>query len=108
MANSPNKRSLPRASSSTEPMGESIAPGLSISEHALLFCIAGGTEWQKAGVTGETVTAMVVRGLVDRDPAARLTTSSKTGVAYEYGFRQPVAAALDRGHERFGGSTPAG
>src|SRR5215471_3521343 len=28
------------------------------------------------------------------------STSSKTGVAHEYGFRQPAASAHDRGHER--------
>jgi hypothetical protein len=38
----------------------------------LLFCLASGTEWAEAGVTGKTETAMVVRGLVDRDAAARL------------------------------------
>src|SRR5882762_7382922 len=27
------------------------------------------------------------------------STSSKTGVAYEYGYGQPVAPAHDRGHE---------
>jgi hypothetical protein len=38
----------------------------------LLFCLASGTEWAEAGITGATVTAMVVRGLVDRDSVARL------------------------------------
>ena len=33
---------------------------------------ASGTEWAEAGIAGATVTAMVVRGLVDRDSAARL------------------------------------
>src|SRR5262249_11008984 len=28
------------------------------------------------------------------------STSSKTGVAYEYGYRQPAASAHDRGHGR--------
>jgi hypothetical protein len=48
------------------------ASDLSTPERILLFCIASGTEWAEAGVTGATVTAMVVRGLVDRDAAARL------------------------------------
>jgi hypothetical protein len=34
--------------------------------------ISLSTEWAEAGITGATVTAMVVRGLVDRDSAARL------------------------------------
>src|SRR5215831_19114538 len=29
-----------------------------------------------------------------------LSTSSKTGVSHEYGYRQPAASAHDRGHER--------
>jgi hypothetical protein len=38
----------------------------------LLFCVASGTDWQRAGVTGETVTALVVRGLIERDAKGRL------------------------------------
>jgi hypothetical protein len=49
-----------------------IAADLSTPERILLFCIASGTQWAQAGVTGATVTAMVVRGLVDRDAAERL------------------------------------
>jgi hypothetical protein len=49
-----------------------IAADLSTPERILLFCVASGTQWAQAGVTGATVTAMVVRGLVDRDAAARL------------------------------------
>ena len=31
---------------------------LSVPERMLLFCIASDTDWQKAGVTGATITAM--------------------------------------------------
>ena len=31
---------------------ESIAAGLSVPEQILLFCLASGTDWQKAAVTG--------------------------------------------------------
>ncbi len=53
-----------------------IAADLSTPQRILLFCIASGTEWAEAGVTGATVTAMVVRGLVDRDAAARLVLTT--------------------------------
>jgi hypothetical protein len=43
----------------------------------LLFCIASGTDWQKAGVTGETVTVMVVKGLVERDAAGKFTLAGE-------------------------------
>ena len=48
------------------------ARALSIPERILLFCVASDTEWEHAGITGTTVTAMIVRGLVQRDPAGRL------------------------------------
>jgi hypothetical protein len=43
-----------------------VAADLSTPERILLFCLASGTEWAEAGVTGATVTSMLVRGLVDR------------------------------------------
>ena len=52
---------------------EAIAATLSVPERILLFCIASDTDWQKATVTGETVTVMVVKGLVERGPAGRLS-----------------------------------
>jgi hypothetical protein len=59
-----------------------IATELAVSERVLLFCLASGTEWAQAGVTGATATAMLVRGLVERDAAwaARVRLShGKTG-----------------------------
>jgi putative ABC transport system substrate-binding protein len=38
-----------------------------------LFCIAPGTEWARAGITGATATAMVVKGLIERDSGDELT-----------------------------------
>jgi hypothetical protein len=49
-----------------------IAAELSGSERVLLFCLASGTEWAQAGVTGATATMMLVRGLVERDALGRL------------------------------------
>jgi hypothetical protein len=49
------------------------AAALSVPERMLLFCIASDTDWQKAAITGATITAMVVNGLIDRDAAGRLT-----------------------------------
>jgi hypothetical protein len=37
------------------------------------FCVGSGADWQRAGGTGETVTALVVRGLIVRDAKGRLT-----------------------------------
>jgi hypothetical protein len=49
-----------------------IAAELAVLERVLLFCVASGTEWAEVGVTGATATAMLVRGLVERDAAGRL------------------------------------
>jgi hypothetical protein len=41
---------------------------LGVRERTLLFC----TDWQRAGVTGESITALVVRGFIVRDGRGRL------------------------------------
>jgi hypothetical protein len=51
-----------------KPMADA-APGLSIPERILLFCVASDTDWEHAGIT---MTAMIVRGFIQRDPAGRL------------------------------------
>jgi hypothetical protein len=45
---------------------------LTASDRILLFCVGSGTDWQRAGVTSENVTALVVKGLVVRDALGRL------------------------------------
>ena len=44
---------------------------LTVRERMLLFCVGSETDWQRAGVTGETVTNMIVKGLVVRDALGR-------------------------------------
>jgi hypothetical protein len=44
------------------------AADLAVSERIVLFCLASGTEWERAGVTHATAQQMLVRGLIDRDP----------------------------------------
>jgi len=53
------------------------ATSLSIPERILLFCIASKTEWERAGIAGATVTAMVIKGLVERDAASELTLTKQ-------------------------------
>jgi hypothetical protein len=48
-------------------------PSLSKRERKLLSCVASGTDWQNADITGETVTGMAVKGLINRDTAGRLS-----------------------------------
>jgi hypothetical protein len=46
---------------------------LIVPERVLLFCVASGTEWERAGITGPGVTAMVVKGLIERNSGDDLT-----------------------------------
>ena len=50
---------------------------LRIPERFLLFCIASKTEWERAGITGATVTAMMIKGLIERDAAGELTLTKQ-------------------------------
>jgi hypothetical protein len=45
---------------------------LAARERVLLFRAASGTNWQHAGITGENVTAMVVKGFITRDAAGEI------------------------------------
>jgi hypothetical protein len=47
-------------------------PTLGVQERMLLFCVGSGTDWQRAGVTGEIVTALVVRGVIVRNGKGKL------------------------------------
>jgi VanZ family protein len=63
----------------------------------LLFCLTSGTEWAEAGVIGKTETAMVVRGLVDRDSAGRLVlTPDGRAVGARCAARQKVRLRMFR------------
>jgi hypothetical protein len=52
------------------PTTETIAAELTVPERVLLFCLASGTDWVKAGVTHATAQHLLVRGLVERDKAS--------------------------------------
>jgi hypothetical protein len=56
---------------------EARAAALRTQERILLFCAASLTEWQRAGITGATVTAMVIKGLVERNAAGKLALTKQ-------------------------------
>jgi hypothetical protein len=67
---------------------EFIAEDLAVPERILLFCIDSGIDWQKASsVTGATVAAMLLRGLVECDAVGRLTLSGEGRAAVRVLFR---------------------
>jgi len=39
---------------------------LNVQERVLLFCLASGTDWERAGVTHAMAQQVLVRGLIDR------------------------------------------
>jgi hypothetical protein len=56
--------------------------GLSVRERVLLLCIASGTDWAKADVTGAIVTAAVVKGLVDKSAEGDLALTDRGRAVY--------------------------
>jgi hypothetical protein len=56
-------------------MAKRSTPGravLTARERVLLFCAGSGTDWQRVGLTGETLTALIVRGLLVGNPTGSL------------------------------------
>jgi hypothetical protein len=51
---------------------ETNAASLTVPERVLLFCLASGTDWAKAGVPAITVQHLLVRNLAERDDASHL------------------------------------
>jgi len=49
---------------------------LTVRERVLLLCVGSDTDWQRAGVTSEIVTALVVKGLVVRDALGRVVLTN--------------------------------
>jgi hypothetical protein len=50
------------------PTPRTIASDLRVPERIMLFCLASGTDWERAYVTHATAQHLLVRGLIDRDP----------------------------------------
>jgi len=62
-----------------QPTPNHAAAGLTVRERLLLFCIGSDTDWQRAGVTGETVTALVVKGLLRSGPERGKSGKASSG-----------------------------
>jgi hypothetical protein len=48
------------------PLASEIAVELGVKERVLLFCLASGTDWERAGFRHAAAQHMLVRGLIDR------------------------------------------
>ena len=56
-----------------KPEGADVqAAALNAPERVLLFYVASGTDWERAGITGTMVTATVIKGLIAREPTGGL------------------------------------
>jgi hypothetical protein len=60
-----------------KPATQDTTIALTVKERVLLFCAGSGTDWQRASVMSETVTALIVRGLVVRNATGRLTLTDR-------------------------------
>jgi hypothetical protein len=50
---------------------------LSVPERVMLFCLASGTDWQRASITGATAQQMMIRGLIERQAAGSFVLSDQ-------------------------------
>jgi hypothetical protein len=72
------------------------AARLSVQERMLLFCLASGTDWQRAGVNVGAATPLVVRNLVERDHSPARFRLTPSGVkAFAALIRVPLAGQND-------------
>jgi hypothetical protein len=60
------------------PLASEIAVELGVKERVLLFCLASGTDWERAGVRHATAQHMLVRGLI-ANPDPRDSSSRRSG-----------------------------
>jgi hypothetical protein len=72
----------------------SAVTALSVRERILLFCIASGTSWQRAGIPEETVTAMTVRGFISRDTSTMSRGESGARLPWVILFNSRCTAML--------------
>jgi hypothetical protein len=47
----------------------SIAAGLTVPERVMLFCLASGTDWHRAGPSRATTQHLMIKGLIERRAA---------------------------------------
>jgi hypothetical protein len=72
-----------------------IADELNVPERVLLFCVASGTDWERAGLTGAVVTSAIVRGLIQRDPLGQLSLTKQGRASFQAligGYRRADAS----------------
>ena len=62
-----------------EPKPEAIAAQLSVEERVLLFCVASGTDWTRAGISIVIMRNVVLRGLINRDLKTGQLTLTERG-----------------------------
>jgi hypothetical protein len=83
-----------------------IAAGLNVPERMLLFCVASGTDWERAGIARAIVTSTVVRGLIQRDRFGQLSLTKHGRATFQAliggwpargVFKRPHLAALRHG-----------
>jgi hypothetical protein len=53
------------------------AAGLTVRERMVLFCAASDTYWAHAGITGEVVNGMLVKGLIERDTGGQIMPTDR-------------------------------
>ena len=71
-AREPDQRAVDFALMTKRSTPTSLAKGLTAGERMLLLCAASGMDWQQARIPAETLTAMVVKEMIERHAGGRL------------------------------------
>jgi hypothetical protein len=58
-------------------MPSDAAADLTVRERLILFCAASGTDWVRARLSAAAVTYVVVKGLIKRDDAGKLSLTDR-------------------------------
>jgi len=75
---------------------KAVAARLSMRERVPLFSVVSNTDWRRAGITGETVTEMVVKHLIMRDAIGHQLRARRTMGDVCRNEHQPRTAACLR------------
>ena len=82
------------------PTTETIAAELTVPDQVLLFCLASGTDWVKAGIPAITAQYLLVWNLVEHDDATQLVLTDEGARCYARCSGSPGSSQRTQGPEK--------
>jgi hypothetical protein len=72
--------------------------GLTTSEQNLLFCVASGTDWAKAGIPSAIASVVAVKGLIARETTGQFALTDRGHAALQK-LQQEASTEFVQSHE---------